>query len=257
MVLCSNASADVNLAYSGSNLGSTTSTMRNDTSSYQNVWTGASSLSENGGAAFMAYCIDPRTSAGFPNSYSTTNLDSFFGVNASSHAEYLTSGYGQQLQRSGYSTDMAGKNTQANALVVRNNLDELFSYAYADSLLSATNAAAFGLAVWEIIMQDGAAFSRTTGEIRTRTTDTPAGVITKLTSYLGALSASSLQEQATWASAASGPRKSYTYTVYFDTTDPFKQNFIRATENHVPVPGSLALAGLALAGVVVVRRRKA
>lgn len=261
LALGSHASAQVTLNSHSGSLGSVTSTQRNDTSGgsgngYSNLWVGASRLSEGNGTGtqFMAYCIDPRTGAGFPNTYQKTSLDSFFGVGVPA-ASYAASGYSQQLQRSVYS-DMTAKNTQANALVVRNNLDELFSYAYADSLSSAVNAAAFGLAVWEVIMQDGASFGRTTGEIRTQSTGTDPSVITKLGQYLSALSAAPASEATAWSSAVSGPRKSYSYSVYFDTSSPFSQNFIRATENRVPVPGTLALAGFALAGMVVVRRRK-
>lgn len=208
---------------------------------------------------FQAYCIDPKTTANFSETYATTDLDTFF---TGGGAGYSQSGYHKQLTNGNYGALLPLKDTAANALKVRDNLRELFSYAYADSLLSKDNATAFGLAVWEIIMQDGAAdgytgFSTSAGLLRSKGTNSSSysndAVDAKFMNYLSALSNSN--EATGWSSIGLGAKTNYSFTVYFDSTYQYSQNFLRAEKNAVPVPGTLALAGVALLGLGRVRRR--
>ena len=211
---------------------------------------------------FQAYCIDPKTAANISsNAYATTDLDTFFTGGAGG---YSTSGYHKQLTNGNYNTLVAnGKDNLAGGTAVRNNLNELFSYAYADSLQSGTNATAFGLAVWEIIMQDGSSatsgFSATTNQFRakgsTNALDNDA-IESRFNTYLSALNAAN--EAGGWSNIGLGSKSNYSYTVYYTSAPSFGQNFIRANPTgSVPVPGSLALAGIALIGMVRVRRSKA
>jgi hypothetical protein len=152
---------------------------------------------------------------------------------------------------------------------VKNELVSLYSHAYADSLTSILKAQAFAYVVWEIMGDAINASSRTTGAIQsagtsltlTGTADPLEG---QIDAYLAALSSNS------WT-AVNGANLStattYAYTVYYDpatTASPHQaQNFLvvtpgsgGATGGTVPVPGSLALAGLGLIGLAGVQRRK-
>lgn len=230
-------------------------------------WVGARSLTYTPGvgaaSTFWAYCIDPKTSAGFPSTaYVSTNLATFMNGTA-------TSGYAQQVANTG--TGYAGLNlnvTAAGQTAVMNNLISLFSHAYNDAIgtalptttqVASAKAAAFGMAVWEIIMQNNATgFSRTTGTMRSEGT-TLASVDSAdqwLDAYLNALNTG------VWTSvngANLSTTTSFTYTVWSDTA-PGAQNFLQVTpggsSSSVPVPGTLALAGFALFGAARVSRRR-
>jgi hypothetical protein len=229
----------------------TTNYTVNNAASYTNYDTGAMRLSD-GSSSFWAYCIDPLTSVTFPNAYTSQSLSSF--LNGST-----TSNYANQIARAGYA-GLGLSNSSTAQTKVLNNLTELFSYAYNDSISSAVKSAAFGMAVWEIIMQDwtpvaaGDGFSRTAGRVRsngsTSAVDNDAREV-QMSTYLNALSNN------TWASIGLGTATNWVYTVYYDGTNPTNQSFIRVTPGTVSLPGTLALTGLALAALAVVRRRRA
>ncbi|MFY9513764.1 MAG: PEP-CTERM sorting domain-containing protein [Rubrivivax sp.] len=204
----------------------------------------------NGTSTFSAYCIDPLT--GFTNgqSYTTTTLDNFLNG-------LTTSGYASQIARSGYSGYTLG-NTTIQARIL-SDLKELYSWAYEDSQTTAARSAAFGMAVWEIILQDGGStgttYSATAGQMRSSGSNSSAAdsVDNALSGYLTALNSNS------WTTllGSSATQTNWTYTVYYDSSSPFSQSFLSVTPpGGLPEPGSFALVGLALAGAYGVRRRQ-
>lgn len=221
----------------------------------------------NGGDTFQAYCIDPYTGALLPGSYVTMSLDAFFGSGDSSSA------YASQISRSGYSSQ--GLSTsQASQFKVRDDLKELFSWAYVDPSTSTARAAAFGLVAWEIVLQNwgsnGDSYSRTAGTFTTKGGDWTSGNFgsTELAStdkveywvdqYMKALNGT-----VTWASVlgSGATQTNWTYTVYFDDS-PNSQTFVTAKQapggdQNVPEPVSAGLVGLALLGLRAARRKAA
>ena len=210
-------------------------------------------MTYNGGSSFRAFCIDPGTGTALSsNMYSTMSLDSFLSGLA-------TSAYQQQITRSGYGTWTGLSSSAATQTLVRNDLKELFSYAYNDAISSATKAAAFGMAVWEIILQDGGAagttYAKTSGRLTSygSTTASVDSVDTQTDAYLNALNTGN------WSGLGLGTATNWNYTVYFDATSPFSQTFLSVSApggpTGVPEPGTAALAALALFGAVRFSRR--
>lgn len=151
------------LSATGNVLGTNTFYGTNNPTVGTSTYAPGREMTFNGGSPFWAFCIDPGTGTALPSTYSTMSLDSFLNGTA-------TSAYQQQLGRTGYTGTWTGlTTTTATQTLVRNDLKELFSYAYNDALSSATKAAAFGMAVWEIILQDGGTggttYARTTGRL--------------------------------------------------------------------------------------------
>lgn len=209
-------------------------------------------MTYNGGSTFNAFCIDPGTGTSLPSAYSTMSLDSFLSGLA-------TSAYQQQITRSGYGTWTGLSSSAATQTLVRNDLKELFSYAYNDAISSATKAAAFGMAIWEIILQDGGAagttYAKTSGRLTSygSTTASVDSVDTQTDAYLNALNTGN------WSGLGLATATNWNYTVYFDATSPFSQTFLSVSApggpTGVPEPGTAALAALALFGAVRFSRR--
>jgi hypothetical protein len=209
--------------------------------SYGNHWLGAQQMTYNGGSAFWAYCIDPKTGAHFPSDlYTASSLATFMNDPA---------GYQGQMQSSGY-TGLSGYGYQASHATVANRLTTLYSYAFANSLTNAQNAAAFGYVVWEIM--GSSALSSTAGGLRSVSDGTTHGnaIQTRVDQLINALNGT-----VTWASIGLATTTNYVYTVYYDPAPHARQNFLTATA--VSAPGTLALAGLGLLGAAFLLRRKA
>jgi len=225
------------------------------TSTSSTTWTGRLGLSANGGSTFTAYSIDPKTTVGFPSGsvYTSASLSSFFSD---------VNGYQGQMTSGGYTAAMAsnGYGNQSNKAAVQTRIENLYKYAYADSLTSATNAAAFGYALWDIMgSSTSASLSRTgtglasAGSLAsTSVGDTIEARIDQLFSALNTGTA------AAWAGIGLGTATNYIYTVYYDPASlpsgHASQNFLKVTK--VSEPASLALVGIALAGGAFVSRRK-
>jgi len=237
---------------------------QNTMSSASSGYTPGRLMKWNNGATFNAYCIDPYTGTSLPGTYTPMTLDSF--TNGTT-----TSGYAGQIARGGYSA--FGLSNSANAqMTVQKDIKELFSWAYTDATSGNTaKAAAFGLALWEIILQNGAAvggnggtaYSRTTGSFTSTggdSTSTNFGATAAAStdtveywfnSYLTALNGN------TWTSLLGGSatQTNWTYTVYYDNVAPVSQTFIRVGPQGVPEPATLALVATALFGVCRFSRR--
>jgi hypothetical protein len=251
-------SANAQLADVGPTLGTATNYGVNGATTGSSGYAPGRRMTYNGGSPFYAFCIDPGTTTSLPSAYSTMSLDSFLS-GASNSA------YQQQMTRSGYGTWSGLSVSTATQTLVRNDLKELFSYAYNDAISSATKAAAFGMAVWEIILQDGGAsgttYAKNTGRLTSKgstngvyNTSTFAetnvdAVDTQTNAYLNALNTGN------WTGLGLGTATNWAYTVYFDSTSPFSQTFISVTTPGVPEPGTAALAALALFGAARFTRR--
>lgn len=193
----------------------------------------------DGASNFWVYCLDPLTTANLPNTYNTTNLANFItGTGSNTYTALFTN--------STYTA--AGTYALQNTANVLNKLQDLYSHAYNDSLNSATKSAAFQYAIWEIEGDTG--YSSTAGGLKYTSAD--SAFITQVNAYLTALNSGN------WSSVNGvnlGSTSAYTYTVYTPATS--SQVFLRVSSLKAPEPSSVALAGLALFGVAVSRRKKA
>ncbi|MDP3540143.1 MAG: PEP-CTERM sorting domain-containing protein [Azonexus sp.] len=192
-----------------------------DTNNARGYWSGLQTLLIDNSKSVLAFCVDPwEWSSSFNQNYSTGNLDTIFGAPKA------------------------------------NFIRELYSEAYSGTLLAGDpgklNAAAFQLALWEIIADDGAAIGLQS--------DLTAGLVRKVAST----NASMLTAANTLLSHIDGVygRENYSYELFISGRSVGQagtsgyQDFL--VVNRIPEPGMAALmltalGGLGLAGL---RRRK-
>ena len=132
---------------------------------------------------------------------------------------------------------------QVNTAAVTSNIKKLFTAHYADALASASNAAAFQLALWEITVDtqaDGSGLDLTVGRFQKNAN---GSVYNTAANFL--------------ASVPGAGEDGYGLTFFDSVTDAngrASQNLVSATP--VPLPAGFLLLATGMAGLGIMRRRR-
>ncbi len=212
------------------------------------------------GQQFWVYCVDPLTTTKLASSYATSTLDSFMGVTLNAGGT-ATGGNGaasayKTLYTSGAYATVDNYEYQSGTVKLYNNLVELYSYAYKDSMTSNTKSAAFQYVLWELLGDAGSGVADPTKSGGAYFTNTNYELVrTQAEKYLDALNNAN---ESFWTTSLGLSKSAYNYTVYKSTASPSSQAFVAVSDkpSSVPEPGSIALAFAAFGAVAYVRRRK-
>ena len=212
------------------------------------------------GQQFWVYCVDPLTTSKLASSYATSTLDSFMGVTLNSSGT-ATGGNGaasayKTLYTSGAYATVDNYEYQSGTVNLYNNLVELYSYAYKDSMTSNIKSAAFQYVLWELLGDAGSGVADPTKSGGAYFTNTNYELVrTQAEKYLDALNNAN---ESFWTTSLGLSKSAYNYTVYKSTASPSSQAFVAVSDkpSSVPEPGSIALAFAAFGAVAYVRRRK-
>ncbi len=251
-------SAQAQTLYNGSDANKTESySVKFGTKDSASTSMGALSVSQNSSktGSFWVYCLDPLNGTNLPTTYQTVGLENFVKSTSGTptyQALFTSSPYnsGTLVTGSDSTSYQMRDKTQ-----VYNNLVELYSHAYVDSLSSEQKSAAFQYAIWSILGENTAQYSATAGGLQH--TGTSTTFRTQANAYLTALNNDS------WSlvnGAVLTATTSYTYTVYASSPLGSSQTFLAVTPkppSGVPEPTSALLAVIGLAAIGLSRRRKA
>lgn len=251
-------SAQAQNLYDGSGTDKTGSyTVKFGSNSSAATTMGALSVSQNSNQAgsFWVYCLDPLNGTNLPTTYQTVGLENFVKSTSGTptyQALFTASPYNSTSLKTGSADTSYQMRDKAQ---VYNNLVELYSHAYSDSLKSTEKSAAFQYAIWTILGEDPAKYTTTDGGLRY--TGGSSSFNTQASAYLTALNNDS------WSlvnGAVLTATTSYTYTVYASSPLGSSQTFLAVTPkppSGVPEPTSALLAVIGLAAIGLSRRRKA
>jgi MYXO-CTERM domain-containing protein len=213
------------------------------------------SMNSNQNNSFWVYCFDPLNGTNLPTTYQTVGLENFV-TSASGSPTYQA-----LFSASPYNSTSLNTSSDSTSYKMRdktqvyNNLVELYSHAYVDSLSSTQKSAAFQYAIWSILGEDPGRYSATSGGLQHTGSD--LNFRAQAEAYLTAVNNNS------WSlvnGAVLTATTSYTYTVYASSPLGSSQTFLAVTPKPptgVSEPTSALLAAIGLAAIGLSRRRKA
>ncbi|MFN3810372.1 MAG: PEP-CTERM sorting domain-containing protein [Roseateles asaccharophilus] len=252
--------------YWGTGSGKTESErLKFGTTTSRDVSLGAMSVSTSSTKAnsFWVYCLDPLNGANLPSAYTTTSLSNFITSSGSTSYQSLFTNT-PYSSTTNYNTGNANTSysVQSNKTTVLNNLVELYSHAYEDSLENSLKSAAFQYAIWSILGEAEPNYGIDAGGLRAiNITNDPnvAAFRTQAAAYLTAVTSAANNAWGNVNNVDLSARTTYTYQVFASSPLGGSQTFLavsKATGGKVSEPASLALVGIAALGVIAGRRRK-